>query len=66
MVQEAIVVIKDIFRKYPNKYVAAAREPQGLGWMFLVLNGLFLPLCSWRGAYKDPGMGEGWAAAPSW
>ena len=24
VVQEAIVVIKDIFRKYPNKYVAAS------------------------------------------
>lgn len=57
MVQEAIVVIKDIFRKYPNKYVAAAREPQSLGWMFPVLNGLFLPLCSWG----EPTKTQAWA-----
>lgn len=31
VVQEAIVVIKDIFRKYPNKCVATAPAGQGSG-----------------------------------
>lgn len=30
VVQEAIVVIKDIFRKYPNKYVAAPPPHEGV------------------------------------
>lgn len=33
VVQEAIVVIRDIFRKYPNKYVGAASGFFGSTWL---------------------------------
>lgn len=35
MVQEAIVVIKDIFRKYPNKYVPAPASEGDVGLLGL-------------------------------